>query len=113
MDLLIKIPNIIFAYIIVRFIDFFFVEGFIKPTIANWGKRSIKKFLPHLFKITDKVVLKLISENDKDGITRFVREKILFLSPELSESEVDYLFDQWKQSYDPIAALLSQPPSQS
>jgi hypothetical protein len=41
-----KIVNVLFAYVVVRFLDFFFVEGFLKPLIANWGRRTFDRLLP-------------------------------------------------------------------
>lgn len=80
---MIKILSITLIYILGRFIDFFFVEGFIKPLIANWGKRTFNKLLPTLYKLTDEKVLELVNKKDKDKIISFVKEKILFLSDEI------------------------------
>lgn len=100
-----KIFNILFTYMVVRFFDFFFVEGFIKPTIASWGQRTISSLLPPLYDLTDRTVLELLPAGNKEIIIKYVRENILLLKEDANKKQIDYLLDQWQEKFDVLAAV--------
>lgn len=97
--------EIIFIYCGLRFIDFFFIEGIIKPFFADWGNRWARKILPKLYQLTDKTVLQFITDRDEEKIIRFIKEGILLIDPNLNDRQVDKIVKEWEQNYSPIEAI--------
>lgn len=83
----------------ITFLCYFFIEGFIKPAIANHGRKKILYIAPKILYKLDFVLPDFLKNKSETEIRAWIEKEILGIDKTVSNKEIEAIIKKVEKEY--------------